>query len=268
MTNELMQLDTNEIIVTSGVVQFDGFERLRNEAIEMAEMINNVEVSEENIKVSKKLVVAVSKRIKEMDDKRISIKKTILEPYNEFEKQVKEITTIVKDAENTVRRQVRELEEKEREQKEAALRDIFEKRLKQYELILMYKDHFTFDRFLEPSYLNKSTSINAVEEKMINYLERINTELNVIQGMTDKEEILTEFLTHQSMTKAMSIVNERRTLKEQVRKAEEAKKENVLKRSDEEQEFTIVLNNERDLLTVELFLQANKINYKTEKVEK
>lgn len=41
----------------------------------------------------------------------------MLEPYNEFEKQVKEIVSIVKTADEMVRQQVTQMEEEEREDK-------------------------------------------------------------------------------------------------------------------------------------------------------
>ena len=51
------------------------------QAVIYQNQIKAVEVNEENIKESKKLLAAVNKRLKELEDKRISVKKMMLEPY-------------------------------------------------------------------------------------------------------------------------------------------------------------------------------------------
>src|SRR4051794_7228445 len=116
MENELV-VDIEKIVVKQGSIQFNDYENVKQQAIKLAEEIKTVEVTEDNIKQSKKLLAAVNKRLKELDDKRISIKKVMLEPYQLFEEQVKEIAAIVKDADQDVREQVKYLEEFERLEK-------------------------------------------------------------------------------------------------------------------------------------------------------
>ena len=65
--------------------------RVKQQALQLAENLQSVEVNEDNLKQSKKLLAAVNRRKKELDDERIRIKKVMLEPYQEFEEQVKEI---------------------------------------------------------------------------------------------------------------------------------------------------------------------------------
>ncbi len=79
----------------------------------------------------------------------------MLIPYNDFEKQVKEIVGIVKDADNEVRSKVRELDEKERETKKELIKKEWELRTEDWEHSSIYK----FEEFLEEQHLNKSVSI-------------------------------------------------------------------------------------------------------------
>lgn len=90
MANEL-QMDTGSIVVWPGTVLFPDYERLKLEAQELSAAVSELEVTDENIKLSKKMLAAVNNRIKEIESKRIQIKKDMLAPYNEFETQVKEI---------------------------------------------------------------------------------------------------------------------------------------------------------------------------------
>src|SRR5699024_12332068 len=65
-------------------------------------------------------------------DRRISIKKEMLQPYNTFESQVKDIVSIVKQADNVVRSQVKEIEERDREAKRQELEALFNKRSEEH----------------------------------------------------------------------------------------------------------------------------------------
>ena len=103
MENELLKVDIEGIQIVQGLVNFNDYQRIKKEAEALAEQIKTVEVNEENVKASKKLLAVVNKRLKELEDTRIGIKKSMLEPYQLFEEQVKEIVGIVKEADAEVR---------------------------------------------------------------------------------------------------------------------------------------------------------------------
>ena len=125
MEHELLQVDAEAIELVQGSIVFNDYERIKKEAEALAEEIKTVEVNEENVKASKKLLAVVNKRLKELEDTRIGIKKSMLEPYQLFEEQVKEIVTIVKEADAEVREQVKLLEEFDRIEKEEVIKDLF-----------------------------------------------------------------------------------------------------------------------------------------------
>lgn len=260
MSTELMVFQTNQIIVTQGVVEFNGFEKLKNEALQLSEQIQGVEVTEENIQSSKKLLAAVNKRVKEMEDRRISIKKEMLEPYNAFETQVKEIVSIVKEADSIVRNQVKDLEEKERTEKEKAIEDLFHKRIVQYS----FGETFTFDHFIKPQHLNKSTSMKSVETEMVEWLEKKDADMKVINSLPNAHDVLMEYLDTKDLSVAINIVNDREARKQQLQQTHSVKK--TVKEIG--QAFVITLSDEKDLLLVEMFMKQNNINYKSEKVAK
>lgn len=258
--SELMVFDENQIVVKQGIVEFKGFEKLKQEAIQLSEQIEKVEVTDENIQSSKKMLAAVNKRVKEMEDRRISIKKEMLEPYNEFEKQVKEIVAIVKDADGVVRKQVKDLEEKERQVKEDTIREIFYKRFNQYD----FDGVFDYIDFIKPQHLNKSVSLKSVESEMVDWLEKKDTDMKVINSLPNRQEVLSEYLDTKDLSVAINIANDREERKKQLEKVAPVKK------AVEEvgQAFIITLSDEKDYKLVEMFMQQNKINYKTEKVAK
>lgn len=257
MENQLTT-DLSQIVVQQGVVTFNDYERLRNEALELAQQIEQVEVTDENIQVSKKMLAAVNKRVKEMEDKRILIKKEMMKPYNHFESQVKEIVNIVKTADNLVRNQVRELEEKERIEKRSKIAEIFEKRMKHYS----FGEMFGFDDFIKPQHLNKSVSLKSVESEMVEWLEKKDADLKVIKTLPNADYVLTEYIDTKDLTVAIQIVNQREERKKQVEQVVKPVKQSV------ETVFIISLSDEKDFKLVELFMQQNNIKFNVEKVAK
>ena len=248
-----------EIQIVPGSIKFNQYEQLKEQATELATYINEIEVNEENIKYSKRLLAAVNKRVKEIEDRRIAIKKEILSPYHDFESCVKEIVQIVKDADNVVRNQVKELEEHERELKRVAIRDIFEKRVKHY----FFKDVFKFENFIKPNHLNKSVSMNAIEKELVDWLEKIEADILVINSLPNAEAILTEYYDTKDLSTAIKIVNDYEHRKNNVVELvqpEAAPKKTV--------KTIIELEDENDLSQIETFLRFSNIKYLIKKVEK
>jgi hypothetical protein len=254
MTNELA-FNLQQIIVKPGLIEFNEFDRLKSQALQLAENIGQVEVNEETIQFSKKMLTAVNAKIKELESKRISIKKEMLEPYDTFEKQVKEIVTIVKDADNLVRDQVRTLEERERDAKREQVAEIFGKRIGHY----IFGEVFTFEKFIKPSHLNKSTSIKSVEKEMVDWLEKIDNDLKVIGTLVNSDSVLAEYYDTKDLTTAINIVNDREAIKNSIVAQKVIK--NTVRNA-----YTITIDDEKDFKLVEMFMQNNNIKYNSKRV--
>jgi len=259
MQNEL-SFNPSQIIVTQGLVKFTEYERIKDQALTLAKQIMTVEVNDENIKESKKLLAAVNKRCKDLEDERIRIKKLMLEPYQEFESQVKEIVGIVKEADNEVRQQVKNLEESERNKKQIELEQIFQKRKQHYETLdgLIF-----FHHFFEQRHFNKTTTIESVENEMIDFLERTKRDFEVIASMDHSPEILSGYMENFDLAEAIQQVNKEQ---EKIRRIEKSK---ALKQPAENlisYLITVKIYNQKELKLLEMILQENGFDYITDKV--
>ena len=250
-TNEIVKFDVGEIQVTPGTIVFTEYESLKQQALDLAYNIEMVEVTDENIKTSKKMVAAVSKRVKEIEDRRIAIKKDMLQAYNDFEAQVKEIVNIVKGAESIVRDQVREMEERERDEKREAIHEIFTKRLKHYK----FDNMIGFDDFIKPNHLNKTTTMKSIENEMVEWLEKKETDFQVIKSLPNAEEVMVEYLDTKDIGVAMRIVNERNERKQQIAVS-------TATNHDGKSSYVIEIEDEKDFKLVELFMLSNNIKFK------
>jgi hypothetical protein len=265
MENELMKQDQMEhaiqtIQVVQGSVVFGSYQELKRQATELAGQIETVEVTEDNVKMSKKLLAEVNKRVKALEDKRISIKKEMLEPYQVFEEQVKEIVGIVKDADSLVRDQVKALEEQERLQKENEIREIWDKRINQYS----FKDIVQFMDFAKPKHVTKTITIQAVEKEMVQFLEKVESDMKVIYQLPEVDNHINAYLNTFDLGQAMTIVKQ-----EQERKAQiELARKKATKQTPEKIAYLVSINvhNQKELKLLEMILEEHQFEYTTEKV--
>ena len=248
--NELINTDeigTLEFEV--GKISFNAYENIKNKALKLSENLKTVEVSEENIKESKKLIAEVNKDVKKLEDYRIKVKKEMLKPYNDFEIQVKEIVKIVKEADEYVRSQIKELEEIERENKKAIVKEMFENKAKHYD----FNEIITFDKFFKESISNKTTSLDKIENELSEWLEQRKMDIEVIKSLKH-DEVLKEYLE----TFNLALVIENAKVKEE----ENKKIEEVMKKTEKSsKKYIFIISEEKDAKLAEMLLKENKINY-------
>lgn len=249
--SNILEIDVEKsLTVQRGDINFVAYEKLKEEAEILANEIEKVEVTEENIKTNKKMLASVNKSLKILNEERIRVKKLILEPYDTFEKQIKEIEMIVRTADTRVREQVRELEEREREQKKEKLNDIWHKRISQYELASVFNLH----DWIEPKHLNKSESMTKVEQDMVDFLERSERDLMTIKSMDGSEIIANYYLKCKDLGMAIQ------SYKQSHEEIEEIKK--VMDDNQSEQVYTIIIFNEEDYRKAISVLEQIGINFK------
>lgn len=257
--NEMTRNAIQNIQVVQGSVVFGAYEELKKQASNLASQIRTVEVSDDNVKLSKKLLASLNKRLKELEDKRISVKKMMMEPYMGFEEQVKEIVSIVKDADAHVRDQVKELEEQERMQKQDQLSALWEMRVQHYS----FKELVPFDNFLKPKHLTKTMSINAVEKEMVQFLEQIQSDIHVLYNLDYSEEHIDVYLQCFNLGQAMMQVKDKKQRHAQI-------KQNTVKLQPTENEIAFLVSvnvyNQKELNLLERILQENQFEYTTDKV--
>jgi len=251
MVEDLIKYSENNVLVIPGSISFPVYEELINQAKGVAEYVSSIEVNEENIKEAKKLLANVNKSIKVLEDRRITIKKEMLMPYESFEKKIKEIVGIVKEADTIVRQQVKELEEIERIKKQNEIKEIWNKRIGLYE----FNDLMQFVDFLKPEHLNKTTSLKNIEEEMVDWMENTQKDLSVLNTMEDGDKLTLLYLESRSISTAIEKLNQQR---ESLRKINEVNKEIGIS----DTKYIFVITNKKDAKLAEMLLKENKIDYK------
>ena len=206
--NSINQTDSIEDLKLeygAGMIRFDSYLTCKLRAIEARDYLKSLDVTPESEQECKKTVAAARKISEQLNDAKIRAKKQILEPYMAFEQQVKEIIGIITEGENVARDKLKAIDTLRREEKEAAIRKIWLARAFSFDC----GAYLTCDHFLQDRHLNKTVSINEVEQEMVKFLTEKSEDIRYLSGRPLKDEYIAEYTNCLSLVKAMEIVDKR-----------------------------------------------------------
>lgn len=175
-----MELKVNEIQQIQPV-SFN-FEELKKELIEKSEHYKTAVYTEETITVAKQDRANLNKLVKAVNDEKIRVKNKILEPYMEFEAQCKELMAIVKDATENIDTQIKDFEQKKKDEKLSEITNYF------VEKIGIYKDLINFDLIFNERWLNVTYEMKQVQADIDHIIAKTKNDLMTIDSIVKNEE--------------------------------------------------------------------------------
>ncbi len=202
-----MELEIYNPTKENTVKQIDwNFEELKKEITEKAEMYGSLVYTDENIKEAKADRAKLNKFIKVLEDKRKDVKKMMLEPYTQFESQVKELVSIIGEVNDNIASQVKAYTEKLREEKREKVKEIYDKAMS-VEGAEGIAEILTFDRVFKESFLNSSTTFKSIVNEIEDLRDRVRHDLEVINADTGEYqfEMKQAYLKNLDMTEAISV---------------------------------------------------------------
>ena len=158
------------------VIQFN-FAELKEEITAKAELYKNMVYTEDTIKEAKADKATLNKFIKVLEDKRKDVKKQCLQPYEDFEKQIKELVAIVNEPVQRIDSQVKAYDEKRKAEKLDQIKAIWEE-----------SDHpewLSCSMIFDNRWLNVTFSLKQVQDAITERLTQINTELTTLNSLTE-----------------------------------------------------------------------------------
>lgn len=218
--------------------------------------------TDEQIKDAKEAKAALNKMKNAISDRRIEIKKAIMEPYDAFEADVKEIVALIEEPVSKIDEQIKEYEE--------------EKKKEKYETIeKFYKDEFPdieeiveFNKIFDPRYLNQTFTIKKVKASIEEKVDCIRQDIKCLEESIDDERILvpakTTYLNTLNLNAALSHAKKIETMfaEEEKKKEEIAKKQEQEKKEEEPKKPVEEVANDNDVL-----LKENETKEQTEELK-
>ena len=199
------QPDSTDIRMENGVIVFDNYLLYKQRAEEAREYLKQLDVSPESEQECKRTVATARKISDQLNQEKIRIKKTVLEPYTAFEDKVKEIIAIITEGENVARDKLKAIDDQRREEKKAEIRRIWDARCRSF----MCGAYLTFEHFLQDKHLNKTVPISEVENEMVVFFTSKSDDIKYLSERPRGEEYIEEYCKCLNALKAMETVDRR-----------------------------------------------------------
>lgn len=219
MKNEL-QVKINQKL---GIIDFN-YEEMKQKLEIKMEQYSDIVVTTDTKVIAKKDVASLRKLKKELNDRRIKVKREYDKPYDEFKIKVDELTGLIDDPIELIDNQVKELEEREREEKREKIKGIYN------DLIGDTKEYLPLKKIYNKKWENVSTTLKTVEEEIEEVVTSVNLSIDSIKGMNSEveEKALEQFKADLSLTNAIAYINKHEQMKAEIiakQKAEEERKQ-------------------------------------------
>lgn len=152
-------------------------EELKKEVAQKLEYYKNVVYDETEIKEAKKDLVSLKKFVEALENKRKEIKKQCLAPYEEFEKEEKEIVAMFDEATLSINGQIKNFEQARKDKKLDEIKGLF--------VSAEFPEWVSFEQIFDERWLNVSVSIKNIETQIKNAREQIDKDLEMLRILPD-----------------------------------------------------------------------------------
>jgi hypothetical protein len=189
--------------------------------------------TDDQIKEAKADRAELNKLKKAIDERRKAVKKAISAPYDEFEKEVKEVTQKLDAAVGQIDSQVKAYEEKQKAEKKAAIEECFRSKVGSLE------ETVTINRVFDPKWLNATVTMKSIETEMTARLTNIKNGYDFCMNLPEEEKTIAvmAFEKNFDLGYAIGEVN----LYKQRKAAEEAAKEEARRHEENQQRLEKII---------------------------
>lgn len=219
--------------------------------------------TEETVKTAKNDRAELNNLVKAIDERRKKVKEVINQPYAEFEKELKEITDLIKKQSAEIDEQVKVFEAAEKEEKKAKIMEAYEKAIGNLAEIL------PFSKVFDQRYLNKTCKLASAIAEVQKKIEQVKTDLETIESVCGKYKLNAKdvYVRTLDLSKAMAEEKRLKDLEEKLeaeriqkekaaeerRKAEEARKAEAerIRKEEEQKEIERQKKAEEERITAE-----------------
>lgn len=154
---------------------------IKKEVAEKVSYYANLVYTEDQIKEAKADRAKLNKFVQAMEAKRKEIKKQCMQPYEDFEKKMKEITGIVNESIRSIDNQVKGYEEQKKSEKLEQIKALWYEALESD----LVPESITFDQIMENRWLNMSVKLPAVKKEMESKLKEIADSMLMLSNLPE-----------------------------------------------------------------------------------
>ena len=192
----------------------------------------------------------LNKLKKALSDERISRKKDFMKPFETFEEQVKELCGMIDEATSGIKVQLDEYEQKRIEEKRIAIREMFSEIAAEYDI-----DFITLEKIYNPKWENKTATDKVIATEITAVFEKAVKDLEIISKMPNYS------FEAKEAYKASLDLNKALAEGERMAQVQEAKRQEALRKAQEEIEARKHLEELNNLPKAEATVEATEPTY-------
>lgn len=170
-----------ELLITGANTQNKiawNYDEVKNWAKESVAQYENMVVTEDQIGFAKEKRAELNKLTKALDDARKAEKKKCLQPYEAFEKEIKEVITIVSDATKTIDEQLKAFEAQRKLDKIIEIESVWAELEKP-------SDWISLEKIMPSQWLNATYAMSKIKKELAERLEQIASDIEVIRQLEE-----------------------------------------------------------------------------------
>lgn len=209
------------------------FEELKQNVSDKLSVYKKMQYSDDNITDAKKDLASLRKLSKAVNDKKIDIKKECLKPYENIEKQAKELIALIDEPIGVISDQIQEYETGRKEAVRKAIYEYMGKAFEEFgEVIKSKASEAIYDTRWENATAKKTEWKKVIDDTA----QSIRSDLEVINGIEEfTNYAVEEYKRNLKLSDAMTKVQEMRKQKEDIikRQKEETRREEERRRQEE-----------------------------------
>ena len=194
-------------------------EQIKEAVVSITEQYRGLAYTEAQLQEAKADRAKLNAMKNDISARRIQVKNALLEPYNKFEAEVKEVVALIDEPIAMIDEQIVAYEERTKEEKRQTLEKFFTENKGSL------PEQITFERIFNPQWLNKRSSLTSCKNDIKKLIEDISADLSAIRSSLDERYSVyaEEFYLKREMNLSHALA-EANHIQEMDRKAEEERK--------------------------------------------
>ena len=198
------------------------YEEVKAWVMQGLEKYRGLVYTEDTITNAKKDRALLNKLAAAIDDARKEKKAQYLKPYEEFEAQAKELTTLIKEQAAAVDVQVKAFDDALKAKKQEEILALYEQKVGDLAEIVPY------DKLHNSKWLNVSVSMKAIEDELDDKIRQIREGFVILDRLNLDSDIIAQakaaYVTHFDVSTALAVADQLKEQREKLKRYEEAKR--------------------------------------------
>lgn len=220
------------LVEQSGEIKFSNFEEIKANLTEKMEEYRTAVFTDESIPDAKKYVASLRKLSAAVDSRRKEVKAAYLQPYQEFEAKVKELTDLINEPIVFINGQVKDFEERQRAEKKEKIVDLYK------EIAADVEEYIPLSKIYDPKWENKGMKLSAVEKELVNYADSARQAVQTLTSMNSEafDRAIAVYKGTLNLSEAIQVITQFELQKAEIlRKEQERKQQEEIERVKREE---------------------------------